>query len=68
MQAPGFTGLPAASCLNLKLSIEIGIAQLNDSNEQYTFFLLKNKNGKHALYIQLGQSFNPGLTNTTTAV
>lgn len=43
MQAPGFTGLPAASCLNLKLSIEIGIAQLNDSNEQYTLFFFIKK-------------------------
>lgn len=33
MQAPGFTGLPAGSCLNLKLSVEIGAAQLSDSNE-----------------------------------
>lgn len=70
MQAPGFTGLPAGSCLNLKLAVEIGTAQLNGSNEQSSTlsFLLKNKNGKHALYIQLVPSFNPGLTNTITTV
>lgn len=33
MQAPGFTRLPAGSCLNLKLAVEIGTAQLNGSNE-----------------------------------
>lgn len=70
MQAPGFTGLPAGSCLNLKLSVEIGAAQLSDSNEQSSTlsFLLKNKNGKQALYIQLVPSFNPGLTNTISTV
>lgn len=30
---PGFNRFPAVSCLNLKLSVEIGTAQLSDSNE-----------------------------------
>ena len=30
---PSFNRFPALSCLNLKLSVEIGTAQLSDSNE-----------------------------------
>lgn len=69
---PGLKRFPGVSCLNLRLSVEIGTAQVSGSNEYSLLYTVirdtkeKKKRKASLIYLISVQSFNSSLANTTT--